>query len=259
MNKKRHIAGAKRSFEEILEALPSKRKWAEAVISRVSRIVALPDRAEVLDVGSAAGSFVVACSQLGYRCKGIEPSAEARHNAIRLSEHVGFPICVVDGTAESIPYKDETFDMVHASSVIEHVLDVDKAFEEIYRVLKVEGLFWFNTASAMCPRQAEIRGFPLFGWYPDSLKRRIINWVKDARPHLVGYTRTPAINWFTPWKARNLLRRHGFKAVYDRWDLRGENEGGRVHGLALRVIRSTKLTKLIADVVVPGCSYVAIK
>ena len=259
MTKRRHIATEQQSIEEILKALPGKKKWAEAVFSRVSRIVTLPGRAKVLDVGAAAGGFVVACSQLGYWCEGVEPWGEARLNGRRLSEHLGCPIHIVDGTAESIPYDDETFDMVHAASVIEHVLDVDKAFEEIHRVLKPEGVFWFSAASAMCPRQGEIRGFPLFGWYPDPLKRRIMNWAKDARPHLVGYTRTPAINWFTPWKARNLLRRHGFKAVYDRWDIRGETEGGRVYGLGLRVIRSTKLTKIIADVAVPSCSYAAVK
>lgn len=259
MKKKRHIATEQRSFGEILEALPGKKKWAEAVFSRLGRIVTLLDHARVLDVGTASGGFLVACSQLGYWCEGIEPCEEARLSAIKLSKHLGIPIHVVDGTAESIPYDTNTFDVVHASSVIEHVLDVEKAFEEICRVLKPGGVFWFNAASAMCPRQSEIRGFPLFGWYPDPLKRRIMNWVKDAKPHLVGYTRAPAINWFTPSKAHSLLRRHGFRQVYDRWDLRGADEGGRIYGRALRMIRSTKLSKTLADIMVPGCSYAAIK
>ena len=242
-----------------MEALSRKKKWAEAVFSRLGRIVTLPEHARVLDVGAASGGFLIACSQLGYQCAGIEPWEEARLNAIKLSKYLGIPIHVVNGTAESIPYEANTFDVVHASSVIEHVSDVEKAFEEIYRVLKPGGVFWFNAASAMCPRQSEIRGFPLFGWYPDPLKRRIMYWVKDAKPHLVGYTRTPAINWFMPSRARSLLRRHGFRQVYDRWDLRGVNEGGRVYGLALRLIRSTKLSKALADIMVSGCSYAATK
>jgi ubiquinone/menaquinone biosynthesis C-methylase UbiE len=229
------------------------------VFSRLSCIITLPDHARVLDVGSAAGGFLIACSQLGYRCEGIEPWEEARLNAIKLSEHLGIPIHIVDGMAESIPYDANTFDVVHAAGVIEHVLDVEKAFKEIYRVLKPGGVFWFSAESALCPRQREIRGFPLFGWYPDPLKRKIMNWVKDAKPHLVGYTRTPAINWFTPSKAHTLLQRHGFRQVYDRWDLRRENEGGRVYRLALRMIRLTKLSKTLADVLVSGSSYAAVK
>ena len=67
------------------------------------------------------------------------------------------------------------------------------------------------------------------------------------------------LHWFTPWKARRMLRAEGFKAVYDRWDLRGEDEGGEAYRLALRLIRSGRLAKLAADVVVPECSYAATK
>lgn len=255
----RHIATEQRSFDEHLKALPRKEKWVKAVFSRLKRIVTLPEYARVLDVGAAAGGFLVACTQLGYQCEGIEPWRDARINAIKFSEYLGISIRISDGTAESIPYEDNSFDVVHASNVIEHVLDVEKAFEEIFRVLKPGGVFWFNAASSMCPLQEEIRRFPLFGWYPDFLKYKIMNWVKDHRPHLVGYTKAPAINWFTPSKARAMLRKHGFKQVFDRWDLRREDEGGQLYKLALRIIRSTKLSKTLADIVVPGCSYAAIK
>jgi ubiquinone/menaquinone biosynthesis C-methylase UbiE len=259
MDKKRHIATEQRSVEEILEELAGEERWAEVIFSRLSGIVNLPHEANVLDVGAASGGFLVACRKLGYQCVGIEPWQEARLNASRLSERLNVPINIVDGMAEAIPYSENMFHVVHASSVMEHVEDLEGAFKEAYRVLKPGGVFWFNSASAMCPRQGEIRGIPFFGWYPDSLKFRIMNWVKDYKPHLVGHTRTPAINWFTPWKARALLRKHGFRQVYDRWDLRRDNEGGTAYRLALRAIRTSKLSKTLADVFVPACSYAAIK
>ena len=257
--KQRHIATAQRSFDEILEDFPRKEKWAQTVLSRIDRIVPIPANARILDVGSASGSFVAACTKLEYRCEGIEPSEKARTDALRLGEHLGVPVHVVAGTAESIQYENEAFDLVHASNVIEHVADVDKAFAEAYRVLKPGCVFWFTAASSMCPKQVEIRGFPFFGWYPDFLKRRIMLWAKDNKPHLVGYSEAPALNWFTPWKARKLLKKQGFMEVYDRWDLRCEGEGGAGYGTALRLIRSTPLTKFLADIVVPGCSYAAVK
>ena len=38
----------------------------------------------------------------------------------------------------------------------------------------------------MSPFQHEIKSFPLFGWYPDSLKKSIMGWAVRNRPELVG-------------------------------------------------------------------------
>lgn len=257
--RQQHIATEQRSFEDVIASLPGQKSSAEAVFARVLRVGVMPRDARILDIGASAGGFLVACQEFGYHADGIEPWDEAREMSKRLAEHVGSPIRIEPGVAESIPFPDSSFDVVHASSVIEHVLDVEKAFSEIQRVLKPGGAFWFNAASAMCPRQPEIRKFPLFGWYPNWVKLRIMNWVKDAKPHLVGHTRTPAIHWFTPRKARRLLREAGFSKVYDRWDIRGEDEGGNLYKLALGIIRSSRLTKNVADVLVAGCSYLAVK
>ena len=254
-----HIATEQRSLTDIVARLPMQRHWAQAVLSRLGRITTIPAQARVLEVGAAAGGLLAALSQLGYQCEGIEPWEEARLNAGKLSEYLGIPIHIVVGTAEAIPYDPDTFDVIFAFAVIEHVLNVEKAFAEIYRVLKPRGVFWFSAASAMSPWQNEIRGFPLFGWYPDTLKRKIMYWAKDTKPHLIGHTQMPAINWFTPRKACLLLHKHGFTHVYDRWDLRGDDEGRSPYRLPLRLIRTTKLLKLLADIAIPGCSYAAIK
>ncbi|MGI0013700.1 MAG: class I SAM-dependent methyltransferase [Nitrososphaera sp.] len=260
MSKKRHIATEKMLFHEMLEALPEQEKWAETKFSRLKRIAKLSSDARVLDIGASWGGFIVAAQKLGYRCEGIEPWEEARLNAIKLSDQLEIPIHIMEGRAESLPYDANTFDIVHAASTIEHVSDVEMAFKEICRVLKPSGIFWFNVSNALCPSaQGEIEGFPLFGWYPNSLKLKIMSWAKNAKPHLVGYTMTPAINWFTPAKAHTLLYRCGFKHVYDRWDLRGEDEGGRIYKVALRLARSSGMSKFLADVFVCGSSYAAIK
>jgi ubiquinone/menaquinone biosynthesis C-methylase UbiE len=249
------VANEQRSVEEFLDEIPEQRRWAELVFRRLEQIAPIAPGARVLDVGAAGGAFAVACAQLGYDCLGVEPSDGARKNAALLAKRLGVPIRLVAGSAESIPVESAAFDVVHAASVIEHVARLDEAIAEIRRVLKPGGVFWFNAASALCPRQAEIRGFPLFGWYPDRLKRAIMEWVKDARPELVAYSRTPAVNWFTPSRARALLARHGFTRIHDRWDLRRVDEGGPLHALLLPAIRSSRVTKTLADVVIPECAY----
>jgi SAM-dependent methyltransferase len=146
-----------------------------------------------------------------------------------------------------------------ATSVIEHVEDLQASLAEVHRVLRPGGIFWFNAASSMCPAQEELGRFPLFGWYPDRLKRRIMIWAKDHAPELVGHTRAPAMNWFTPGKARRELAGAGFVEVWDRWELRRLDEESGLRRLLFQLCRSSSILKLAGDVLVSGCSFAARK
>lgn len=232
---------------------------ARNLFARLGRLVALQPGAAVADIGAAQGLFLIACDRLGYRAVGVEPFLEARETARAVADQLGASITLVDGRAEDVKLPDDSFDVVHAKSVIEHVTDADAAFREAYRLLRPGGVFWFWTASSLCPRQSEIRGFPAFGWYPNAVKRRIMNWAVHYRPELIGHTESPAVHWFTPRKARRMLRAAGFSRVYDRWQLRSENEETGLRRLALAVIRASSILKILADVLVPGCAYAAVK
>ena len=254
------LATRHRPFEEVLERVPQTKRRVRQVFARLQDVTVIPRHAKVLDVGAEHGSFAAACTEIGYVCKGIEPEENARDNAKKLSKTLGLDFEVVAGVAEAIPYEDATFDVVVSSQVMEHVHDVDAAILEAYRVLKPGGVFWFTGTNALCPSaDTEIKGFPLFGWYPNGIKRRIMLWARDSRPHLVNFTRSPAINWFSPAKTRRLLTRHGFREIHDRWDLRRNSAGGGIYGVAVRLVCLNRLTKTIADVVVPGCAYASIK
>ena len=60
-----------------------------------------------------------------------------------VTEH---PFQFVQGIAEFIPFKDETFDYVISVTALDHVLLLDRALKEIYRVLKKTGklLLWVS-------------------------------------------------------------------------------------------------------------------
>jgi SAM-dependent methyltransferase len=252
------LANEQRGVAEILAEIPGKRRWAATVMARLRRVAPLPERPQILDVGAAGGGFAVACAQLGWPCVGVEPWEPARRTAADVAAHAGVEVRMLAGSAEALPICDAQFDVVHASSVIEHVARLDDAIAEIRRVLRPGGAFWFNAASALCPMQEEITGFPLFGWYPDRVKRSIMAWARDERPQLVAFSRTPAVNWFTPRRARALLARHGFTRVFDRWDLRGDDEGGAAYRVALRAIRTSRPLRFAADLALSGCSFAAL-
>lgn len=48
-------------------------------------------------------------------------------------------------SAEKLPYKSKFFDLVCAFEIIEHLKDDRRAFSEIHRVLKKDGVFVFST------------------------------------------------------------------------------------------------------------------
>jgi SAM-dependent methyltransferase len=253
------LAAEKLSFESALERLEGNQASLATVLARLERIKPLPPDARALDIGAAQGRYLIAFARLGIQAVGVEPWAPARETASRLAAHEGIDIAIREGVAEALPVDSESVDLVHARAVMEHVDDPQMSFNEACRVLKPGGVFWFSTASSMCPFQDEIRGFPGFGWYPDGLKRRIMDWVKKRKPHLVGYNDRPAVHWFTPWRARRMLRQAGFSRVYDRWDLRLPSEGGRVYRLGLRVIQMHSTTKFFADILIKGCAFAAVK
>jgi len=247
------------SFEEVIAGLPRVYHLAELRMNRLNSLVSIPDNAVLLDIGAAQGEYVAAYKRLGYQAVGVEPWDEARSVADKLAEYLSVPLEIKNGRAEELPYEDETIDIVISTSVLEHVDDLEASISETYRVLKPGGVFWFNSANSLCPRTSEISGFPLFGWYPDWLKIRIMNWAKNNRPELIGYTENPAIHWFTPWKARRILKKHGFRKVYDRWDVSRAYSTTGTRALVFKVIAWVGATKILADVLRRGCNYTAIK
>ncbi len=254
-----HGARERQSLEVVLTELPEAERYARVLLARLGRVATRPPVADILDVGAAQGLFVTACARLGQHAVGIEPWDEARLIASEVADSVNVSVDMLDGVAERLSFADESFDIVRANSVIEHVADASVAFREAYRVLRPGGVFWFLTASSLCPKQSEIRGFPAFGWYPDPIKLKIMDWAKTNRPDLIGHTERPAVHWFTPLKARRMLRDVGFTRVYDRWDLRLPSEGGFLYRFALSVVKLNSITKLLADIAVPCCAYAAIK
>lgn len=254
-----HRATETRSVDEADRQLPETQRWVDAILARLR--THLPDGRplRVLDVGAAQGKALIALQRSGHSAVGVEPWPEAMAVAGELAERHETQVEIRKGAAEHLPFSDEEFDLVLAMSVMEHVQDLSQALREACRVLRPGGIFWFTSASSMCPRQSEIASFPLFGWYPLPLKRRIMRWAVDHRPHLVGHTQMPAVNWFTPWSARRMLKEAGFEEVWDRWDLYLPDESVGVARAAIVASKYLRPARIIGDILVPGCTFAAQK
>lgn len=255
----RHRATEGLGVEEADRLFPETQAWVDSILARLRPHLTATAPLRVLDVGAAQGRTVIALQQRGHQAVGVEPWAEAIAASRALAERHGTTVEIREGAAEQLPFGDQEFDLVIAMSVLEHVDDLPQTLREVFRVLRPGGIFWFATASSLSPRQDEIAGFPLFGWYPLPLKRRIMAWAATQKPALVGHTEKPAVNWFTPWSTRRELRAAGFDQVWDRWELRVPDDGSGPSRTAALAAKRFPLLRIAGDVVVPGCSYAARK
>ena len=69
----------------------------------------------------------------------VEPVAAFRRMASRLADRRGIAVDIVDGSGESIPFPDNSFDSVHVGLVLCSVDDVPATLGEIRRVLAPGG------------------------------------------------------------------------------------------------------------------------
>jgi len=90
-----------------------------------------PER--TLDVGCAKGFLVKGLDELGVDAYGIDPSAYAVSNA-----HPVVADKIQQEVAQSIPYPDDTFDVVTCFDVLEHIpaREVPRTLKELLRVSK---------------------------------------------------------------------------------------------------------------------------
>jgi ubiquinone/menaquinone biosynthesis C-methylase UbiE len=101
--------------------------------------------AEVLEIGSGTGFFLLNLMQAGVAAKGhvTDLSPGMVRAAIRNGAELGLDVDGRVADAESIPYEDESVDLVVGHAVLHHIPEVDLAFREVLRVLKPGGRFVF--------------------------------------------------------------------------------------------------------------------
>ena len=97
--------------------------------------------ARSLEIGAGTGYFTLNLLQAGVveraTCTDISPGmlGTLADNSRRL----GLSVRTARAEAESLPFADESFDLVLGHAVLHHVPDLNAAFEEFHRVLRPGG------------------------------------------------------------------------------------------------------------------------
>lgn len=115
---------------------PAFAKRAEYIFSAIERL--RPQK--ILDAGCGRGFYVKALSFYDFpkEIHGIDINSEYIKKAEKLALS-DKRIKIAEGSIYKLPYKDNFFDVVICSEILEHLTDEKKALQEIRRVLKPGG------------------------------------------------------------------------------------------------------------------------
>jgi 2-polyprenyl-6-hydroxyphenyl methylase / 3-demethylubiquinone-9 3-methyltransferase len=111
----------------------------------VQRFGAAHSSVSVLDVGCGGGLLSERFAALGCAVTGIDRSLPTLAAAGEHARSMGLAIRYQSGDAAALPFGGAHFDVACCCDVLEHVDDVDRVVGEIARVLKPDGVFFFDT------------------------------------------------------------------------------------------------------------------
>src|SRR5688572_5845445 len=154
----------------------------------------LPKTAKILEIGSGAGWQASRLSSNGYDVIGIdiEQVSELSYNYKKERIH---DVIIYDGHV--IPFKDQTFDVIFTSSVLEHIPHLREFQKEMQRVLKNSGI-----CVHLVPSPAW-RFWSIITYYLVRFRNILITQPKNEASDSGPVGKVPPF-----WK-RFILRRHG--------------------------------------------------
>ena len=92
---------------------------------------------KILDVGAGTGRVSLPLALAGAQVTALDVSEKI----LEVLKRKNKKIITVVGEAENLPFENESFDIVTAAFLVVHLKDPKIFFDEVYRVLKPDGLF----------------------------------------------------------------------------------------------------------------------
>lgn len=202
-------------------------------VDRLEQLIGPLRGRRVLSIGCGTGGFATVAAERGADVEGLDPDEPAVMIAKIKVQRAGLdPQKFMVGVAEKLSYPNDTFDVVHCYTVLEHVQDVEQSVREIMRVVKPDGAVYIHSPNYLHAYEGHYKLFwpPLF---PKPLGRLYLRW--RGRPS--GFLST--INYLTPgWVRRAIERSGGMVTDYGQPGQAGPGAGmvGHVVAAAERMV-----------------------
>jgi len=131
----------------------------------------------LLDIGSSTGIMTNFLSKHFYETIGIDIDEQGVKfsNDNFKSDHLSFKI----DDAMNLSFPDNSFDIVNCSHIYEHVPDSKRLMDEIYRVLKPDGVCFFAAGNRLVFMEAHYK-LPFLSIVPKWIAHKYIKFFKKA-------------------------------------------------------------------------------
>jgi ubiquinone/menaquinone biosynthesis C-methylase UbiE len=203
-----------------------------------------PERpfAVALEIGAGTGYFSLNLMQAGAIARAtatdISPGmlATLEQNADRL----GLPVTTAAAEAETLPFADESFDLVFGHAVLHHIPDLRQAFSEFARVLRPGGTVAFcgepsryGDLLAAIPKRTALMTAPLWRRLVGASAR---DYEAEAAEHN-GHHLEPEVDVhaFSPGDLRRFCNEADFEDVR----VKGEELLASIHGWTVRTLEAS--------------------
>jgi len=140
--------------------------WGEATragqirVDRRSQMIAslaeLAAEKKILELGCGTGEYTLRLAHTKSKIIALDISQLLIQQAKQKAKSINFIIA----NAETLPFKDNTFDAVVGNAVLHH-LDLDKTLPEIKRVLKLGGRIAFTEPNMLNPQNLLVKNIKL--------------------------------------------------------------------------------------------------
>ena len=143
-----------------------------------------PTDMRVLDIGCGVGMYLKAFQRHTDKVFGIEVEGERAIKALDVTPNI------ILAVGETMPFADNSFDIVFLHEVIEHVDDDYLTIRDSYRIVAPGGhivifapnrLYPFETHGIYWRGQYKFGNIPLVGYLPDFLRNKVAYHVRAYR------------------------------------------------------------------------------
>jgi 2-polyprenyl-6-hydroxyphenyl methylase / 3-demethylubiquinone-9 3-methyltransferase len=112
--------------------------WIQKEIER-----RIGEKKEILDIGCGAGMLANELQLAGHHLTGVDISASSLEIAKKRDSTK--KVRYLEASGYALPFRDESFDVVVATDLLEHVERPEMVIREASRVLRKSGLFFMHT------------------------------------------------------------------------------------------------------------------